>query len=470
MKWILKLVLLTILIPPSSMAQNLDDVLTKDKFLWLVYSYHPLSVQSRLLLDIGESTVLRSRGNFDPYVFSTYDRKEFKGKDYYSIFNGGLKVPTWYGVELKTSYDQNNGVFLNPEQSVPVNGLWNAGLSVTLGQGLFIDKRRATLKQAKLFAEASFFERQKMMNDLYFDAIKQYWKWFEAYNQYNIYNQSVGLAEERFRAVKQSFKFGDKPAIDTLEAFIQVQNRQLMRNQLLLNYQNITADLSNYLWFENNTPLVVTDSLRPPILDTLTLSNSVALDSFYTMLQQLPNTHPDLQLYENKLASLSIDRRLKSEMLKPTLNVEYNVLNEPIGNDVLAGISGQNNKIGVDFSFPIFLRKQRGDLQLADLKISNTTLEQQQKSLEVTNKVKRYYNEHITLQSQVGLVSQTVVNTNRLLIAERQKFNSGESSLFLINSREVYLINTQIKFAELVSKYEISRAGFYWSSGVLFTE
>lgn len=449
-------------------AQDNLEVLTESKLLWFIDNYHPVAKQGELLRNKGESTVTKARGNFDPYLNTDLNQKYFEDKNYYSLLNGGLKVPTWYGIELKTGYEQNSGVFLNPENNLPQNGLLYAGISVPIGQGLFIDQRRATLKQAKIFAKSTEAERRKLMNDLYFEALQKYWYWVEAWNQYLVNEESVELAQTRFDGVKTSFKFGDLPAIDTLEAYIQVQNRQINRNNSQISYQIASLELSNYLWYENYTPLEITDSLKPPNYKLIELNNVDSSKTLQDILFQLPENHPDMQLISYKLSSIEIEKRLKAEQLKPKLNINYNALNEPVGNDFTENYSVQNYKWGLNFSYPIFTRKQRGDLQLTRLKIQETKLGQNQKLLELQNKVKSYYFEQLNLQKQVSLFSSTVNNYNKLLEGEKQKFNSGESSLFLINSREINLIHAKLKLIELMAKYKIAHNGLKWSAGELF--
>ena len=48
---------------------------------------------------------------------------------------------------------------------------------------------------------------------------------------------------------------------------------------------------------------------------------------------------------------------------------------------------------------------------------------------------------------------------------EIRKFDNGESSLFLINSRESKLIESRIKLASLQSKYQKERASVYFAAG-----
>jgi outer membrane protein TolC len=445
-----------------------QSVFTPEQFIWFVKQYHPVVKQADLLKTQGENTIRRARGNFDPYLFTYFDNKQFDEKEYFRILNTGLKVPTWYGIELKTGFDQNRGIFVNPENNLPVGGLWYGGISVPIGQGLFIDNRRAQLKQAKIYAESTEAERKAILNDLYFEAIKQYWKWVEVYNQLKIYEESVELAQTRFEGVKQSFIFGDNPAIDTLEAYIQVQTRQMGKNQYELLYKNAKLELSNYLWFENNTPLEITDSLVPINYTSIPNVTTIPQDSITKILTQIEATHPLIQLYDYKLQSLEIERKLKTEMLKPKLNVNYNLLNEPIGSNYLSQLSPQNYKWGIEFSFPILLRQQRGELKLTGVKILDTEFNQQQKILEVKNEIQQYFNEQENLSKQITLFNSAVNNYQQLLEGEKQKFSLGESSLFLVNSREIGFIDAQVKLIELISKYEISKVGVIWASGEFY--
>ncbi len=468
MNRIICILVLIYFVPVNIKAQTRPQIFTQDKLIWLLDKYHPIATQGNLLLKKGESTVRKSRGGFDPYLNSTLSQKQFDSKNYYSLFNAALKVPTWYGVELKSGFDQNGGDFLNAENSVPSGGLWYAGISVPLAQGLFFDKRRATLKQAKNFAKATKAEQQQLMNNLYYDALKAYWKWVQVWNEYQVYEEAVSLAQTRFEAVKKSYAFGDKPAIDTLEAFIQVQNRQVNRNNYYLKYKNNTLALANFLWYENNTPLEITDSLRPPLFTEINLNEYIPSDSVSMWLDQLEIAHPNMQLYKYSIANLTLEKKLKVEGLKPKINVQYNALTEPVNNNVFANLSTENYKWGLAFSMPILLREQRGDLQLTKLKIQDTQLDQQQQLLSLKNKVKAYYNEQQTLQQQVVVYSDVVNNYDDLLKGERTKFSAGESSLFLVNSREINFIKAQLSLVKYTADFNVAHTALLWASGKLY--
>ena len=59
-----------------------------------------------------------------------------------------------------------------------------------------------------------------------------------------------------------------------------------------------------------------------------------------------------------------------------------------------------------------------------------------------------------------------VENYERLLEGERIKFNNGESSIFLINSRENKRILAEIKLIELQAEYGRALGQLKWSSSM----
>ncbi|MCU4166426.1 TolC family protein [Carboxylicivirga caseinilyticus] len=446
-------------------AQRDSSVFTLQQLLWYVEQYHPVSLQSQILIQQGESEIRKARGGFDPYLFAGLDQKYYDDKEYYSLLGTGLKVPTWYGVELKTGYDQNRGYYLNPQNTVPDDGLWYAGISVPVGKGLVIDKRRVELKKARLYAESTKAEQEKMMLGLYFEAVKKYWDWVAAYNEYKVYDEAVELAQTRLRAIKGSHEFGDKSAIDTLEAYIVVQNRQLNKKGAKLKYDNETLELSNYLWFENGVPLSITD-MHPPVYTVADKEDVISPDSINNLINTLGISHPDMQLMDYKLASLEVDRKLKRESFKPNLKLNYNILNEPQGSNVFRGYSINNYKWGFNFSMPLFLREERGSYEQSIFKIKDAKWKQNLKLVELQNNLLKYYNTQLTLSEQVDLYANVIKNYNRLLEAEKQRFDSGESSLFVVNARENYLIEARLKMISLLAKYNVSLVGVGYAAGI----
>jgi outer membrane protein TolC len=101
---------------------------------------------------------------------------------------------------------------------------------------------------------------------------------------------------------------------------------------------------------------------------------------------------------------------------------------------------------------PLFLRKERGDLQLATLKINDAQLELKQTQAYLKMKIQTALIELSNSLNQLSILSQTVNDSKALLDAEKDMFENGESSLFLINMRELAYVQSELKLLEWKAK------------------
>ncbi len=435
-------------------------------YLEIVRKHHPISKQAQIQVEIGDAEVLRARGSFDPTLYTDIAQKYFKGDQYYHLMDGGLKIPTWFGVELYAGYENSRGEYLNPQNYDPASGLAYAGISVPLGQDLILDKRRAQLRKAQVYQLMSEEERRIILNDLVLEASEAYWKWFESYNVLLAYQEAYDLSNQRFIALKRSAELGDIAEIDTLEAGIQVQNRNMSVQQALLEYNNAKALLSIYLWQEGTIPLELGERAIPPTKAPTTTEESPYLVPPLDRSTAL-SSHPELKFSQLKIDQLNIERRLAIEQLKPQINLKYNALNEPVGNNPFAQYSVKNYTWGADFQMPIFVRSGRGQLKLAQLTIQDATLGLENKQALLKMKADQANNEWSITNQQIDIFTKTVNDLERLFQAENTRFFAGESSIFMVNTRETNFISSKVKLIELVSKNQRSLIKTYHSLGLL---
>lgn len=461
--FLLNILIINFLSLTKAQTPTADSIFTLQNFLQLIAENHPSVKQANLLKRAAQAELLAAKGGFDPKVYGDYEQKFFNKKTYFNIGEAGLKVPTWYGVEFKSSYSYIGGNFVNPSEYLPSAGQGLLGISVPLLQGFAIDDRRANLFKARQTQQFNANERAILLNDLAFSATQTYWKWvFYAENR-RIFQEALRLAEVRFAATKIAFEQGDRMAMDTLESFIQVQDRQVQLNEANLEAQEAQLKLANFLWANQNKPLPFSNRITPDDLNKATiLTNPISAESRGLLIDSISNTHIILKNYDVKIAQLNIDKQLKKEKLKPKLNANYNVLGNGVG---FTPLFTDNYKWGVSFSTSTLFRTERGDVELAKIKIENTELLRGQKALELQNKLRLAFNEIDNLTQQVQLYTATVDNYRRLLTLENSRFELGESSLFLLNSREVKLIEAQIKLAKLQTALLTAQAEVEWAAG-----
>jgi outer membrane protein TolC len=448
-------------------AQTLDW----PSFRAQVLENHPFARQADLFREQAAASLQRARGGFDPKLYSDFSAKNFKDKTYFQHTEAGIKLPTWLGLELKGAYNYATGAFINPETALPSNGQANFGFNWTLGQGLMIDERRAALRQANIGLQQADAERAALLNGLLLDAAKTYWTWVAADNTLQILTEALQQAELRNTAIRESFFQGERSAVDTLETFIQVQNRRIDVNFARVELQNALLALQNFMWNANREPVDIAQLPPPPSLLAGTYTPLPAT-SPGELVQQARLQHPELRVYDAKLRSLDVERRLKNEKRKPVLDLSYYLLGEgwqffPTTGSDGAGVLGQDIKWGINFSYPILNRKARGDLRITEIKMAQTDYEIRQKRQDIANKVQQYANELGNLDAQVVLYRDISTNYRTLLDAENERFSFGESSVFLVNTREQRWLDAQIKYLKLLSEYRKAEAGLQWAAGTL---
>lgn len=461
--------LLSILMLRPAVAQE-TQVLGLRQYLSNIALYHPVAKQAQLAEMQGEAFLLEQKGNLDPYLFGYFNNKFFDQTHYYDQLNAGMVIPTYIGIDVKAYYEAAGGQYLNEENSLPDGGMLNIGVEIPVLQGLLMDQRRADIQSAKVFSEVAKVQRIKMLNDLYLGALTAYVQWSVAYERLNLMRRAIELAEIRYNAVRESYLQGKNPAIDTLEAYIQYQNRVIGFYDTELLFIKRSLELSNYLWLENETPAAITPGTIPIGLEALgkELPEMAWKESDLLLLI---DAHPEVMMALYKVEMADIDRRLKVEKLKPKLNLQYNFLNTYTDfgmNSDWWGAYGINNyKMGVQFEMPIFLREGRGSLQGAKFKLEQSGYELDQKSLSIRNKALQHFAETQILAEQVLRYNQVAANSFALLQGENNRFSAGTSSLFIVNARELAWMDSQIKNLETEGKYREANFTLWHSVGVL---
>ncbi|WP_138991393.1 TolC family protein [Larkinella sp. C7] len=442
-------------------------------FYRVVSQHHPIVRQAALLNEEARQEIRQAQGAFDPKLFSAYDRKEFGNNLYYDKWQSGLAVPILPGgIDVKMTYDRNRGEYLNPEYLVPSSGLAAVGLSVPIGQGLLIDARRNALRQAQLAVNLADADRLKLINKTLFDAAKTYWDWYMTYQQYQLIRQGYQLADTRFRAMRERAALGDVAPIDTTEALITVQDRLVQLQQAEVDWQNARLRLTAFLWISDdaNTPPKPVDLPLAVVPQTAPLDRTTEAQ-LQNLLSRAAEQHPELLSLAAKGQQLAVEERFRRSLLQPQITLNASLLSRTplpgLGYDGPSyyAFRPENHKIGLDLTFPLFLRKERGKLRQVQIKSQQLNLERQQTGRDIANDVQAAWNELKTLEGLIAVQQQTVTNQQTLVRAEQQKFDIGESSLFLINSRETKLIDLQVKLEELRAKYQKAVAALWYAAG-----
>jgi len=439
-------------------TQNtLPQELSYNEFLGYVKKFHPLVKSANLEIGEAQANLMMARGGFDPKIEIDFEQKKFKDSEYYSLLNSSFKIPTWYGIEIKAGFDNSEGVFLNPENTLPNQGLTSLGITVPIGQGLFINQRMADLRRAKIQIKLS--QAQQRLNAIatLYDASIAYFNWKRNFNEVKMYENYLNNANIRFKGIATLIKEGDRPAIDSVEAGIIVRNRKLSLEDSQLKFAKAKLELSNYLWLENNIPLELQDDVIPEEKLLLTIKETLRTNELMTANPSITN-HPKINALENKIQMLDVERKLKANMLLPKIDLGYSYLSEPSAFDQY---KFQDYKVGLNFYYPLFLRKERGNLKITKFKIQEAQFNLDLEKVQLKNKINSQQTEISSLERQKSIIDDLVKDNQTMLTSEERLFTFGESSIFLINTRENNLVTTQISQFTIENRFLNSNAELF---------
>jgi outer membrane protein TolC len=458
----IKKILFLLLIIASTKING--QILQLETFIAQVKKNHPIAKQANQLLKMADANTLTANGAFDPVVGINSSQKKLDGVQYYNYTNPEIKYTTPIGINVKAGVENVGGDFANSELTKGQSSY--AGVELQLLKGLLIDKNRATLKKAKIMQQQSIQENNAMLNDLLMEAYNSYWQWSGQYQLFTIYDGYVLNATQRLALVKLAYVQGDRAQADTVEAKTQLQFFEMQRTEALLQLQNASFEVSQYIWNEEGQGGVIASNTLP---DMVAFEKIINNETKQNILESDPNNNPLLKIYDFKLQQLEVDKKLKNQNRLPTLNLQANTLSKyyfgTVNNNMFA--LQNNNKYGIQFKVPLLLRESRGEYQQALLKIKETKWQQDNKSWQLQNKLKQYTITSNLLNTQLQQTKDMIANYRFLVSNENLKFAQGETTIFLINSREIKLLEAQQKEIELKIKYAKAYIGVLWVSGKL---
>jgi outer membrane protein TolC len=265
--------------------------------------------------------------------------------------------------------------------------------------------------------------------------------------------------------VRGEVEQGARPAIDTVEAYAQYYTLQQQQSNAEQLWKNASLELSAFLWLDNGMPYSLTQNVMPE-KKALSLDQKNAID-VGQMVAQL-TAHPKLQMMDSKLDILELDRKLKMQSLIPKLYVNSAILDyNPYTNSILKQVPADNYKVSLDVSVPLLMREARGGIKAANLKIKEIQTDRQYQLNQLNVKVNSYYNEYTSLTDQIRNYENVQAAYATLYNGEMVKYMAGESTMFLVNSRELKLLEASQKVIELKAKQQKAYAGILYAAGVL---
>lgn len=451
----------------SHMADAQIEKFTERQFLELLMNNHPEILQAKAQMKVGSLEVFGARGAFDPYIAAYHSQKKFQEKIYYNKSDLGVIVPFQFlGLDVQGGVEWNQGNFLNPERTTPSSGLAFAGIRLPLLQGMMIDQRRTNLRLAQIFEKMAQVRYQQTVNKVLIEGLKAYWEWVRMNERYKLTSEVLENSYTVFEGIKLAYLQGDKPAIDTLESYLQYQRILLqLQNEDQLR-QVAYHRLSTFVFNANAKEFQIgPDKVSSNFLESnayLPQNNPLVFPSDAWM------EHPMLQLLRYEQERLQTNLRWERERLKPILHLHYNLLADTGMSPLEQVVMNDNFQLGFSFQMPLFLRNARARTQQHKLFIFQNELQQSDEFVFIKNTVDASRISLELLSDQAVLAAEISRNTYNLYQAELIRFEMGESSVFLVNAREIQYLQARGNEIDMETRALLQRYQWLFDIGILY--
>jgi len=436
---------------PHVGAQDSVEV-TLDAFLSQVRATHPQVRQAELVRRQTDAEALAARGSFDPYVQATWDTKRFKGIGYYDELDTRLVVPTPWGVDFMVGWERAAGQIINPERATPGGGLLSAGMSLPIGLGLLTDERRTARRQAEIAVDAADADREAAVARVLQGAARDWGTWSESERRAQIAAEGVDLARFRLVALRSRVAAGDAAEIDSVEAVAEFTQRSLQLVDAEAAAAGARLVIQGWLWRADGTPDSLPEAARPAT--RAQLAGEVDLRQRGAALGWIIARHPFVQQATAKWRQADAQRRLAATQLLPSASVQLSGLaaGSSFGDLVAPRLDGEESKFSGNLRIPLFARRELGRLRVAEDRTRALGLERDRIRRDVEIEARRALIELAAVDGQLGRQEQLVALQERLLAAEQQRFEVGESSLLIVNLRERALLDERLRLASLTAR------------------
>ena len=435
----------------SAQIKEADSVLTVGEFIQWVDQNHPLLKAVGNKLPIAKAELRKARGAFDPYISGTLASKEFNGEQYYRRPGVQLSSATASPVQFQLDWNSIDGLYTNPQDKLPPEGLFAVGGMINLGRGLLTDVRRTDLALAKAGVELSAAEAELYRNELLTKAVQSYWKWFEADQNVEANEVAWQAAMEVYAFTISAFEAGDASAMDTLDARALVSTWETDFYSAQSKAVKALYDLSNWLWSAEEIPVVLQPYVRPSAELPQQMENTL-----------LGNEHPLWTYNDQKEEQLRLKRQLAREYLKPTIAVGGAYL-LPGNFEALPSqgdFDANNRLVKAKLGIPLFLREGRGYTQSQNLQLESFQWERSAIENQWNNALSSTATQLLQLESAVKASVANQESVFLLLQAEQKKLVLGDSELIKVNLRTSYFAKAQIQRAKLQA--ELGQTWAYW--------
>jgi len=437
-------------IDSSKQLTAANSALPFSDVLYGVMKNHPVLKQANNYLPIAKAELLVSRGAFDPSISIYRSNKNEGNNKFYRNQNLDVYLPNYFGGGISIS---------NPFNKTQVGeaGSLSLGAELPLLKGLITDYRRTALGKAKINVKMSLAERDQWINNLVSDVFTEYAQWLLAHESAEQIEGVLRLATERQRGLRKLYESGAGTSVDTLETFVQWQQYKAKYDLAIWKKEKQRLMLSMYLWDESGVPIEPMNTVYPTSAGLAWIDSMVSeAASYINNPQNTEILQPALRMSLLKVASQQLEFNLAKNQMLPSLNLQYGYYQPDATWRISPSTATQSTGFGLGFQSSLFLKQQRGQYRQMQLALENAKLEVDNKQRNYSVKSSALLQEFQVQKSQFDQWLGVSENQRKLYDMEARRLEAGDVNFFVLNTREMRLLDLNLLALEYKFQYQLS--------------
>ncbi len=435
--------------PQSSSELRLDEVIAS------VDARYPLLLAEAQGLAAARGERRSAIGAFDP-SWKTKASAFPVGFYRYVAAESVVEQPLyWRGLSVFGGYRIGQGKFPIYYDNYRTNnrGELRVGFTAPILRGSSIDKERASLWKTDAGIDAAAQNLAAARLEFRRNAADKYWEWVSAgaklFNARALYERAV----ERNAGIGVRVTSGDAPAIeqvDNTRAMLQREQQVVGAERALISTR---LALSLYLRDDKGNPVIPSEQRVPrQFPEPIALAaGTVELDVARAVSQR-----PELRLYEAKRRQYEIERDLAQNDKLPTVDVL--VAGAKQFGDGYPEKDPATLEAGLLIDIPLRNRRADGRARTAEAMFMQYDLQLRYAKDKIQNEVRDAAAGSDAAARRLVLARQELLLARTLEVAERQRFDMGDSTMLVVNLREQASYDAAIREVETLVEHHKSLA------------
>ncbi len=440
-----------LLLPLLLLAQQGDrEHLTLDHILQSVDRHYPPLRVALLESPIAEADYLAAQGRFD-LVLRSFVETNSLGFYESRRFDVSAEQPTaLWGTSFFTGYQASGGAFPSYDGKYQTNGLgeYRAGMRVPLFRDRAVDSRRAELGKANLGRRLADLGIQQQRLVILQAATARYWNWVAAGRRFAVAQSIFNIAVEREKILETAVELGQLPRFEVLDNKRIIEQRRSQFVAARRGVEQASFDLSLFYRNDQGQPRIAAPAQLPPAFPRPTGIDEKQLERDIT---EALDRRPELARLETQQNQVRLDQRLAENRRLPGLDFilsydrELGERRVPRGpNELRAGLS---------FELPLQRRTATGQAVAARTRVAQIDQRLQFQREQVSVEVRDAVSAVRAAFEGANVLEAEVLATRQVEDAERLRYDLGESTLFVLNQRELQTADAQVREVSALADY-----------------